>query len=1482
MLELALIMLILNIQCLIMERTLRIIITVILLLSPIKGSGQSIFRFDHIGSEDGLSQNTGSSILFDSKGFMWIGTWNGLNRYDGYEFKIFRSSPGDPSSFTNNRVIKLWEDSRGFIWLETYDGYYHFFNPVTEIFHSIPLYEGPNLHNGAMKVFLQFSDDMIFLGSAESGLYLLRYDDERNTYNIRPFNVKGSNSISDDRIKFIHKDSGGNVWIGTQKGINFISGGNLDRSDVSFTRKHLDLSFTSVCETNEEIWFGTENNGILVYNKHRDGNRMISVQNIRKFKSDEITHLYNARSGEILAGFRDKGLMITCDSGKQWIDVKFHSKNLDKIYEDRFDQLWLTAIEFGVTRLDLKSLESRFYILTPEEIKSFTDLERPQFFEDIHNNLWLGLHGNGLGLYDRSADIFKFYRNDPKDPNTISSNYINCITEDKSGQIWIGTGQVLGGVEKVIQENQAFGHYRLEREPVDVLDNVSRSVLEDQNKYLWVATKAGRIHLFDSTLRQIRLFDYLPGIGRESLRNITYSLFNDYDGYLWIGSKGYGLSVSTRPLDRLSADYADINFKRYTYSPDDSSTIGNNNIYSVCQDKTGNIWIGTYGNGLSLINNPGDRSSLKFIRINQGNSNLSSNLIRYLFIDSSGNLWVATTFGLNLLERSDIESGRYRFKVFMKDPSDDKSLIYNDVIHIYEDSRKRLWFGTYGGGIDLLEGYEGDKASFKHYGSDAKAGYGIIYGILGDQSGKIWYSTENGLICLDPENGKTEIYNNFNGLGFNNFSENTCFKKSTGELVFGGYLGFEIVDATKLLPKEIGSKIELTRFLLFNKEVTVGQQDSPLGKSISFTGQLTLKYFQSSFSIDFSALDFLDPDKVQYTYKLDNFEDSWNFIGNQHRANYTNLSPGRYAFRVKSIMNEGKSVSPERILNIRITPPWWKTPLAYFLYTLLIAAIAVLIYNAITRISRYKNELAIEKKVNELKLQFYTNISHEIRTPLTLIIGPLEDMMTEKALSPGRRLQMGIMLKNARRMLHLTNQLLDFRKIQNNKMVLKIREIDIVAFTKEIFESFGPLARHKGITCTLNSDFDFFKVYADPNKLDIMIYNIISNALKFTSTGKKVSVRIKESEKNNSIDISVTDEGPGIPQRSLSDIFTRYTILSNQDLAGTGIGLSLSYELARLHKGDILISSTVGEGSTFTIRLLKGSDHFLNAPGIDTEELASNVTRYTHTRDYTEYSDEDKRIPVSDLTDKNLMLVVEDNHEILNYICQSLKSFFNTIGAKNGEEGLHLAKSLSPDIIITDIRMPGIDGMEMTRLLKEDFVTSHIPVIMLTSKGDLKDQIEGIETGAEAYIVKPFNMEYLKTVAANLLSQRLKVLSYFLNNKASESETVRINSKDDEFLKKIAGYVQDNCAADLSINVLADHCNVSRTVLYNKIKGLTGSSPLEFIRRLKLIVAASLLEKGYNVSEAAYKTGFSDVKYFSRLFKGQFGYTPSRHRTGEG
>ncbi len=1450
--------------------------TAISLLSLIS-NGQNVFRFERMGSEDGLSQNTAFSILFDSKGFMWIGTMNGLDRYDGNEFKIYRSSSENGNNFTNNRVTKLWEDRKGFIWLETYDGYFHFFNPESEEFTSLPYYQGTEIKNGDMHFFLQYTDDIIILGSRVSGLFYLKYDHEQNTYKIKQFTEHSESPITDSRIRFIYRDADRNLWIGTSNGLNYVAEKDMQDYNPTFNHQFINTSFTAICETNKELWFGTENQGIIACNKKTHTTRNLNCSNGTGLVSDSITHLFITKNHMIIAGFKDNGIMVADSAGLHWRKIKFHSRNLDAIYEDRKGNLWLTAIAFGTTRLDSKSLNSKYYELTPAKIKPLTDLERAGFFEDLSGNLWLGLHGSGLALFNEKADRFDFFRNDPKDPNSISSNFVHCIAEDKSGQLWVGTGQVMGGIEKVILKNTAFEHFLPEKNESDILDNVARAILEDRNKYLWVATKAGRLHLYDSTLRQVTTFLALPGIGTESLRNITYSLFLDNENYLWIGSKGYGLSVTTVPLGNSIHNYRDIKFRRFEYSEKDTSTLGNNNIYSICQDQMHNIWIGTYGNGLSLIKNPHSRN-LKFIRINQTNSNISSNLVRNLMIDSSGNLWVATTFGLNLLEKRNIETANFRFRVFLRNTADDKSLIYNDVIHMFQDSRGKLWFGTFGGGADMLEKPDAQKITFKHFGTEIEQGYGIILGILEDNSGKIWFSSENGLIRLDPDAGTSDIYNNFNGLGFNNFSENTCFKRRDGSLVFGGNLGFEVIRPEKIIQLQPVTRIELTKFMLFNKEISTYQKNSPLKKSISFSNNITLKYSQSSFGVDYSALEFLDPGKIEYSYKLDNFDRNWNNVGNQHRATYTNLSPGKYVFRVKSVQRNGKSTSAERLLNINILSPWWKTGPAYLIYGILLTLVAILIFKIITRINRYKNELVIEKKVNDYKLQFFTNISHEIRTPLTLIIGPLEDMLLGSDGPDKKRVQMEIMLKSARRMLHLTNQLLDFRKVQNNKMILKIRQIDIVAFTKDIYNSFVPLANHKGILFSIESQHDSLLIYADPNKIDTVIYNVISNAIKFTSPGKCVSILIEESEKSNSVDITVSDEGPGIPQKNIADIFTRYTILSNQELAGTGIGLSLSYELMKLHKGNILVASTLGKGSSFTIRLLKGNAHFMDISDVDSDEAVKSIYHPGHNEQAMGNSDENVSAE-SDSLEKNMVLVVEDNQEILNYISQSLKSFFTCIGAKNGSEGLHLAKTINPDVIITDIMMPEMDGMEMTRILKEDFNTSHIPVIMLTSKSNLQDQIEGIETGAEAYIVKPFSMEYLKTVAANLINQRTKVVARFIDKKETKPELLKVNSKDEEFLLKLIDFIENDLSKDLSIDILAEYCHVSRTVFYNKIKGLTGSSPIDFVRKIKLNGAVRLLANGYNVSEAAFKTGFTDVKYFSRLFKIQFGYSPSKHKS---
>lgn len=1450
----------------------RSLLSEILLILSISCFSQNVFRFEHIGTEQGLSQNTGSSILFDSKGFMWIGTMNGLNRYDGYEFRIFKGQSESGRNFTNNRVTRLWEDRKGFIWAETYDGYYHYFNPETEVFSTIPDYAENVSKNFRIYSFLQYDDETIILGS-NSGIFMLYYDPDKGQYISIQYPDKGNHPLSNNNVRFVIADKDRNVWIGTARGINFLSNNDILKRSAAFQHLFVNASFTSVCEDDLKIWFGTEEQGIIVYERKTGKYNHLSRQNQPFFPSDNVCMLSHTTGGNHIVGFTGGTVLISARERGAWKPVAFHGKRLGGVYEDRNGQLWLTAPEFGVTRVDPTTFRSKYYLLTPVGMSHLTDLERPQFFEDRHNNLWIGLHGGGLAQYNRQDDTFRFYRNDPGNPNSISSNIIHSIAEDNTGQMWLGTGQFLGGVEKVILENKAFRHILPEGEFAEMTDNVVRCIMEDRNNILWVATKGGRIYLYDSMLVRHHIFESLPGVGPESFRNSTYAMFHDAKGYIWIGTKGDGLSVSEKPVTGKT-NYSTIKFRRFRSNPTDTNTLGSNNIYSICQDKSGNIWVGTYGNGLTLITDPNDKK-VSFSRITQQNSNLSSNLVRNIIIDKKGNLWVATTLGLNMLEKSAIDSSKYQFTTFFRNPDSINALSYNDIVHLYEDSKGRIWLGTFGAGTDLIEKTE-NGFSFRHFTTENGLSSDVIFGILQDKSGFIWLSTENGISRLDPESGNASIYNTYNGLYFGNFSENTCFRRSDLSLCFGGFRGFEVIDPEYLIPDHTEPRIELTSFQLFNKEVPVNQSGSPLSRNISFTDHINLKNNQSSFSISFSALDFIDPLKINYIYMLENFEDDWNSAGNQHKATYTNLSPGKYIFRVKSVKSNESSGSDERILTIRIRPPWWATVPAYILYVALATVISLSIYKTASRLSRYRNELLIEKKVNELKLQFFTNISHEIRTPLTLIISPIEDILSTHGISSRNRTLMEIIHKNAKRMLQLTTQLLDFRKIQNNRMILKIGQIDIVSFSRDIYENFIPLARHKDISYDFESDIESLFIYGDPSKLDTVIYNIISNAIKFTNPGKRITVKLADQPGSSYFDISVTDEGPGIPEKNLSDIFTRYTILSNQDFAGTGIGLSLAYELARLHKGDIIISSVVGEGSTFTVRLPKGKPDYGDNAIFQTEpEDTGSLIMKHHVNFAGETPEETTETPV-DQGKKQVLLIVEDNTEILNYISQALRSAFTCIGAKNGEEGLHLAGTMNPDVIITDIMMPGMDGIEMTRRLKDEFTTSHIPVIMLTSKTAMNDQIAGIETGAEAYIVKPFRMEYLRAVTRTLLNQRANVVSRLLGQKSVEVGEVKVASRDEEFLKKVVRYVEENYENDFSIDMIAVECCVGRTVFYNKIKGLTGLGPLEFVRKVKLTIASQLLDKGYNVSEAAYKTGFSDVKYFSRQFKALFGVPPSR------
>ncbi len=1439
-----------------------------------------IDRFEYFSTDNGLSHNTVTAILCDSKGFIWLGTMNGLNRFDGYNFKIMKNNLIHSDEITNNRIVSLREDQRQNIWFETYDGYYHCFNPRKEELFTLPKYL-INLEEKSSKIsfFYQYSKDEIWLGSSNSGVYRLVYDEKTDSYLQEQFLSRGKFSITNNDIRFIISDNDSNIYIGTKNGLNLLKSEDVKTGNFYFQHFFADVNFTSAESLDDEVWFGTENTGIVKYNNKTKKFDILNKEN-SPLKDNRIDLLQTTTKGNIVVGGSD--IYIFNPKAKSWNIVYIDGERTDKIYEDSKGVLWVTSGKSGVNKIDQFIGNSKHFDLTTDINKYLSDKERPYFFEDSRDNFWICVHGGGLALFEREDDNFRFFRNNPSDPKTISSNTVMCIAEDHTGTLWVGTS-LQGGVNKVIFRNPAFRFLQINKKFDDFVENIVRSLMEDNNGNVWVATKGGQIKIYDRDFIEITPVFKFPFEPKGELVYNVYSMFQDSKGYIWLGSKGSGVAVSTKPVKKFDDDYRSISFYRYKHNEADPTSLCDDNIYNIDEDKNGRIWIGTYGGGLSFTITS-NISDLKFDRINSQNSNLSNDLIRDIAVDSGNNLWVATTFGLNRLKVDDLGRSTSVFTNYYHNPDLNGSLSYNDIVHIFEDSKQNIWFGTFGGGVNMLEKGVESENSYIHFTETEGLANDEVFGIVEDRMGFMWFSTEKGLSRLSPENGSFENFNKSNGLTSNEFSENTCLTKKDGKIIFGSSIGIEISEPEKIISSSIPCKVIFTNFQLFNKDVQVSTPGSPLKKSITFAENINLKYNQSSFGFEYSAINFLDESKTQYAYILENFDKGWNYVGTERKAAYTNLKPGKYIFKVKAALWDGNWENEGTSIKIFISPPWWGTTLAYIIYLIIFLVSSLFVSRIILRINSYRNELRVEKAVSEVKLKFFTNISHEIRTPLTLILGPIEDLLGDKKFPDEFRSPLLLMQKNGKRMLYLLNQLLDFRKVQNKKMVLKVEPLDIIGFTKGIYDNFSSHAQHKGIKFHFNYDSKTEKVWADPHRLDSVIFNVLSNAFKFTPKGKSVSVTISENSNLGEVYIKVKDGGAGIASKDIPLIFNRYSILSDENISGTGtgIGMNLSNEIIKMHGGEIRVSSNEGEGSEFTIVLKKGNGHLQNnkwiqfldyesSYNIDNSIIKDLIPESTVVEEDDDVSGVKK--------DKQKVLIVEDNIQILNYISKSLSRYFCIIEARDGKEGLEKVYEQNPDLIVSDIMMPIIDGIEMTRELKRNFDTCHIPIILLTAKSGVDDQILGLDSGAEAYVLKPFNMGVLRSMITNMLEQRKLLLVRNHENKEIKVSDMKITSRDQEFIEKIIKHIEQNYGnEELSINSLVEYSCVSRTVFYNKVKSLTGLSPIELIRNIKLKISAQMLINGYNVNEAAMSIGFNDTKYYSRQFKELYGESPSQYK----
>ena len=1361
--------------------------------------GQQIsYKFKHLSINDGLSQNTVFAMLQDHRGFIWIGTEDGLNRYDGYDFAIFKHQGKDRASISNNQVNALAEDQAGNLWIGTADGINEY-DPSTNRFHSF-------------------------------------------------YTIPKASSDSSDFITALALDKQGNLWTGTNYGLKNFTLRTKQVVDIELNgikKEHSKANkVLSLLVTNDGmLWVGT-NSDLLLYdtrNKH-----FVKLPNI-------LTNNTELRAAGIL-----------------------------KIEQDAEGNIWFATKSKGLFRLDAKHQTCNNYLHFENGKSLLSEMVR-DVLATPDGQLWIGTH-DGLNIIDK--DKLNTFQYDKYDPFSLSHNSIRCLLQDRTGNIWIGT--FAGGINVFYNGSNNFAQIGEQIGTTAGLSHrVVSALVNNGNNQFWIGTEGGGLNFYDKNkniFKTYSLGNKADGFKGSDIK----SLVKDDKGNLWVGAFDGLLYFNTK-------DHSQHIYKS-TSSFKNSSE---NQIYALSADSNG-VWIGTNGAGLQFMDYSGKISVYQ--RHKNSPNSISSNNINAIIKDSNGNLWIGTQRGLNYLNIKTQRFEQYRFN-----KNDEHSLIANSVLSLFEDDGHRIWVGSQGG----LSLFDKERSCFYNITEVNGLTNTVVHAISQDKRGQLWISTNKGIFQvrindlhkpLSSSNINMINYTVSDGLLSNQFSTGSSLRDEKGTLYFGSINGLAIFNPEHIFQNRNKPELVFTDFLIKNKSIEIGAENSPLSKDIDQTSCITLTYDQRFISFKFAALSFVNPDKNQYAYKMQGFkgEDDWHYVSNQRVASYTNLSPGSYVFLVKASNNDGLWNDTPRSVSIIVLPPWWQTWWAYTIYGLVIFSLLYSFNFYSLKTARLKSELHFEhlshekdKDLTQRKLTFFTNISHEIKTPLTLILSPLERLLMMNEGNNKVKNQLLLMQRNGERLLRLIDQLLDFRKFETGNLALKACEADIVVFINEIFISFEPYAAYKSISLKLNSTIASLNVYFDKDKLEIILYNLLSNAIKFTPIEGTIEINISAADAVSGypegiVIIEIKDNGCGIEKENIDKIFERFVHFSKpgEEVKGTGLGLTFSKDLVDLHKGELTVKSMVANGiengeTIFKVKLPLGSTHL-------TKDEIVIQTIYTATI----IPDENKAVSVEkersqDLDaeinllqgEKPVMLIVEDNLELTEFIKSTFEEDYQVYTAGDGLIGWTQALEVIPDIVISDVMMPGLNGIGLCEKIKSDIRTSHIPVILLTARTPLAYKIEGLETGADDYIIKPFSVGILQTRVRNLIASRKLLRERYSKEINLQPQNLAITSPDEVFLKKVMAYIEKNMANHtLNVEDLGKEIGMGRVTLYRKIKALTNQTTVEFIRGVRIKRAVQLLEKDqFNINEVAYMVGFIDVDYFRKCFKEQYGYPPREH-----
>ncbi len=1359
-----------------------------------------------------------------------MSTLNGLSRYDGTSFVTYRPEDGDKLSIADHRIKDIDEDKNGFLWIAT----------TPELFSCYDLKKGNFVdytgcgewkQNYAKKKIMSNGD--VWLWHETNGCRKVVYRDGRFYSSI--FRVEKGN-LPANGVNFVFEGNKEEIWIGTNKGLVRVNGKEMHIVDKQ-------QNFYNATIYDGQTYFVTTNNRI--YQRTQTGSIRL-VASLPSLPGLRLTASFQLQHDWVL--FTSDGVylynMLTQQLSKSdWLNMKN-----GLVTEDNRGNLWIYNRTGNIWYVNAQTRAIKMFNLLSADKIGYIDMERYHIVQDSRDIIWISTYGNGLFAYDPAVDELEHFTSNINGFSHISSNFLQYIIEDRSGGIWVSSE--FSGISHLQVINK--GSYRIYPEDQTLSDrsNTVRMITQMNNGDLWMATRMGGLYVYDANLQFTGKKSFFPS-------NI-YAVNEDGKGTIWMGSRGGGLRIGDR---------------WYQSSVSDPASLSSNHIFCLYLDAKKRMWVGTFGGGLDLAIE--DKGSYRFRHFL--NKSYSQKQIRALQEDNNGMMWVGTSNGVYIFQP---DSLIHHPDNYLECNYDNGLLRNNEIKCMLRDSKGRMWIGTSGSGFSVCTpGKDYRDLTFEHF--DVKDGLvnGMVQSIAEDKNGKFWISTEYGIssFSLDKRLFENYFFSTYT-LG-NVYSENSVCALDNGKLLFGTNHGLMVINPDRVVKSEKVFPVAFTGLSINGASVRPGDVDSPLTRAITYTDRIELNYLQNSFAVDFATFDYANLGIVKYSYKLANYDKEWSVPSSLNFAGYKNLPPGDYTLRVKSCNSAGVWSDDEAILDIVISPPYWKTGWAFLLYGILFIVVFYFTFNIIRNFNRLRNRIQIERQLTEYKLVFFTNISHEFRTPLTLIQGALEKLYREESVPKAMQHPLKTMEKSTQRMLRLINQLLEFRKMQNNKLTLSLEETDVIAFLYEVFRSFEDAAESKQMEFNFQPSVTSYNMYIDKGNLDKVTYNLLSNAFKYTPSGGKITFSVVVDETKQVLRIEVADTGVGIPKEKRAELFNRF-MQSSFSGNSVGIGLHLTHELVNVHKGNISYAENENNGSIFTVTLPLEKNVYHEADFL----IANNILLTEEQQNKEKWTDSITKgaqslVPLN----QRKVLIIEDDNDIRDFLKEEVGKYFEVVAEADGTSGFERAQSYDADLIICDVLMPGMTGYEVTRKLKNEFSTSHIPIILLTAMGLPENHLEGIESGADAYITKPFSSALLLARIFKLIEQREKLREKFSNEPGIVLPAICTTNRDKEFVDQLHIVLEKNLSnAEFSVDEFASLMKLGRTVFYKKVRGLTGYSPNEYLRIIRMKKAAELLlDNALTVAEVSYKVGINDPFYFSKCFKAQFGMAPSVYQRGE-